>query len=84
MIHTRKFQKIKLKDTSDDRYIILLKQFVRESLAGVNFSPEVVGLRQRNVNKPDATAGFVAFQVGIMVVQECEDCCDEHRNTLLV
>jgi hypothetical protein len=82
--HTRKLQEVELKDTRNDWYIVLLEQFVRESLAGVDLSPEGMGLRQRNVNKPDATASFVTLQVWIVVVEECEDGCDEHRDTLLV
>jgi hypothetical protein len=82
--HTRKLQEVELKDTRNDWYIVLLEQFVRESLAGIDLSPEGMGLRQRDVNKPDTAASFVTLQVGVVVVEECEDGCDEHWDTLLV
>jgi hypothetical protein len=84
LVHTRKFQKVEFEDTSNDGYIVLFEQFVREPLAGVDLGPKGMGLRQRDVNKPDTTASFVALEVRVVVVQECKNCRDKHRNALLV
>ena len=47
---------------------ILVKNIVRERFAGINGSSKVMNLRQWNINKPNSTACFIAFKIGVMII----------------
>jgi hypothetical protein len=81
---TGKLQEVKFQSACDDRNIVLLKHFIRESLASVDCGAQVVRLRQWNIHKPDTATGFISLEVRIMVVKEGQDGGDDDRNTLLV
>lgn len=84
MIHTREFQKVEFEDAGHDRYVVLLEQIVREPFTGVDLRSEGMGLRKRNINKPDAPTSFVALKVRVMVVQEREYGSYDDWDALLV
>ena len=79
---TRQFQQIQFQNISNNGYIVLLQNFLREDLARIDCSTKVVSLSKRDVYQPDTTTSLVAFEVGVVVVQESEHRRNDDRHTL--
>jgi hypothetical protein len=81
---TRQLEQVQFQDISNNGYIVLLQNFLREVFAGVNGGAEVMRLSQRNVHEPDTTASLVALEVRVMVVKESEYSGHDDGHTLSI
>ena len=62
----REFEEVEFEDGGHDGDFIAFKNLARDSLAGVDAVAKVMGGSERDVNDPNAAAGFVALKVGIV------------------
>ena len=63
---TGKFKEVKFQGACNNGYLITFKYFARYGFACVYSVAEMMGSSQRNVHKPNAAAGFIAFEIRII------------------
>lgn len=57
---------------------------MRERFASIDSVAQVVRLREGHINQPDTSPGFIAFEIGIVVIEEGKDGGNNDRNPLAI
>ena len=78
------FEEIEFQNRCNNGNFIFLKDILRNGLAVVNLSAQMVGRCEWDVNKPNCAARFITIQIRVVIIQVSQDSGYDERNSLSV